>query len=79
LKNRCFRVLRKISPAYGILPKSYFPAEVTLSDTIPYATGGPADTWKGVQGDNMVCIKAFRTKTEANLEIKRVCDSPLLR
>jgi hypothetical protein len=39
LKNRCFRVLRKVAPSQGILPKSYYPEGVTLSDTIPYASG----------------------------------------
>ena len=75
MKNRCFRVLRKVSPAHGILPKSYFPPGVTLNDTIPYAAGGFADIWKGRQGDNPVCIKAFRTQTATNLDkIKRVSD-----
>jgi hypothetical protein len=43
LKNRCFRVLRELSSSQGILPKSYYPDGVTLSDTIPYASGGFAD------------------------------------
>ena len=74
LKNRCFRVLRKVSPSHGILPKSYYPDGVTLSDTIPYASGGFADIWKGQHDGNPVCVKAFRTQTAANLEkIKRVC------
>ena len=75
LKNRCFKVLRKVSPSHGILPKSYYPEGVTLSDTIPYASGGFADIWKGQQDGNHVCVKAFRTQTKANLDkIKRVCD-----
>ena len=80
LKNRCFRVLRKVSPAHAILPKSYFPAGVILNDTIPYASGGFADIWKGLQDGKLVCIKAFRTQTATNLDkIKRVCDSFALR
>ena len=74
LKNRCLRVLRKLSPSQGILPKSYYPDGVTLSDTIPYASGGFADIWKGRRGEVQVCVKAFRTQTTANLDkIKRVC------
>jgi len=74
LKNRCFRVLRKVSPSHGVLPKSYYPEGVTLSDTIPYASGGFADIWKGQRDGNQVCVKAFRTQTAANLDkIKRVC------
>ena len=74
LKNRCFRVLRKVSPSHGILPKSYYPEGVTLSDTIPYASGGFADIWKGRRDGDQVCVKAFRTQTAANLDkIKRVC------
>ena len=74
LKNRCFRVLRKVSPSHGILPKSYYPEGVALSDTIPYASGGFADVWKGQRDGKQVCVKAFRTQTAANLDkIKRVC------
>jgi len=80
LKRRYFRVLRKVSLAHGILPKSYLPTEVTLSDTVPYASGGFADIWKGLQDGNLVCIKAFQTQTAADLDkIKRVCDSSVLR
>lgn len=72
MKNRCFRVLRKVSPAHGILPKSYFLSEVTLEDSIPYASGGFADIWKGKLHGEQVCVKAFRTQTPANLgKIKR--------
>ena len=80
LKNRCFRVLRKISPTHAILPRSYFPSGVTLSDTIPYASGGFAEIWNGHLEGNQVCVKAFRTQTVTNLEkIKRVCGSSLSR
>ena len=79
LKNKCFRVLRKLSSAHGILPKSYFAAGVTLNDTIPCTSGGFADIWQGQQYGNVVCIKAFRSQTAANLDkIKRVCNSSLL-
>ena len=74
LKNRCFRVLRKVSPTHGILPKSYYLPGVTLMDTIFYAPGGFADVWKGQLDGNQVCVKAFRTQTPGNLDkIKRVC------
>jgi serine/threonine protein kinase len=73
MKNRCFKILRKVSPAHGILPKSYHLSQVTLSDTIPYASGGFADIWKGQLDGRQVCIKAFRTQAAANLDkIKRV-------
>jgi len=73
LRNRCFRVLRRALPVYGILPRSYYPPGVTLSDTIPYSSGGFADIWKGQRDGNPLCIKAFRTQTAANLNrIKRV-------
>ena len=73
LKNRCFRILRKISPTHGILPNSYFLPGVTLSDNMPYAVGGFADIWKGQRDGNQVCVKALHTRTPANLEkTKRV-------
>ena len=73
LKNRCFQILRKVSPTHGILPNSYFLPGVTLSDDIPYAAGGFADIWKGRRDGNQVCVKALRTQTPVNLEkIKRV-------
>ena len=78
LKNRCFKVLRKVSPAHGILPGSYHLLDVTLNDNIPYASGGFADIWKGQLDGHQVCVKAFRTQTAANLgKIKRVCHSVL--
>jgi hypothetical protein len=74
LKNRCFKVLRNVSPAHAVLPKSYFSLGVILVDTIPYASGGFADVWKGDQGGDQVCVKTFRTQTARNLDkIKRVC------
>lgn len=76
LRDRCFRVLRKVSPTYGVLPKSYFLSEVTLSDTVAYASGGFSDLWKGQRGGDQVCIKAFRTNMTADPDkIKRVCDA----
>jgi len=72
MKNRCFKILRKVSPAHGILPKSYYLPDVTLSDTIPYASGGFADIWKGQRDGRQVGIKAFRTQAAGNLDkIKR--------
>lgn len=79
-KNRCFKVLRKVSPAHRVLPKSYFPLGVTSGDTIPYASGGFADIWKGQKDGNRVCLKAFRTQAAENLDkIKRVCGGPIFR
>ena len=73
LKNRCFRVLRRVSPTHGILPNSYFLPGVTLSDSIPCAACGSADVWKGQLDGNQVCVKAIQTQTSANLDkIKRV-------
>jgi hypothetical protein len=73
MRNQCFKILRQVSLAHGILPKSYRPSKVTLSDTIPYASGGFADIWKGQLDGQQVCIKAFRTQAAANLDkIERV-------
>ena len=73
MKNRCFKLLREVSPAYGILPKSYHLPHLSLNDTIPYASGGFADIWKGQLDRRQVCIKAFRTQAAGNLEgTKRV-------
>ncbi|KAF9789365.1 kinase-like domain-containing protein [Thelephora terrestris] len=73
LKTRCFKVLRKVSPAHGILPKSYQLAVVTLTDDgTPYTSGRFADIWKGQLDGRQVCVKAVRTQTAANLgKIKR--------
>ena len=76
MKNRCFKILRKVAGTHGILPDSYYLVGVTLNDTIPYASGGFADIWKGLSAGQMVSVKAFRTQTVANLaKIKRVCGS----
>ena len=73
LKDRCFKALRKVSPAHSILPESYFPAGVTLNDSIPYASGGFADVWKGERNGNQVRIKAFRAQALVDPDkIKRV-------
>jgi hypothetical protein len=68
MKNRCFIILRKVSLSHCILPKSYHILQVTLSDTIPYASGGFADIWKGQLDGRQVCIKAFRTQAVVNLD-----------
>jgi hypothetical protein len=79
-KNRCFRVLRKVSPSQGFLPDSYYPEWVTLTRTVLYASGGFVDTWKGQRNGNQTFVKAFRTQTVANLnKIKRVCGAILTR
>lgn len=78
MRNRCFKVLLKLSHVYGIFTKSYHLLGLVLSDTIPYASGGYADVWKGQVDGRQVSVKAFRTQTTANLErIKRVCDNVL--
>ena len=80
LRNRCIGVLRKVSPAHGVLPKSYLPTDVTLSDDIPHALGGFVDVWKGRQNGKRVCVKAFRTKMVTNPErVKQVRGDSLLR
>jgi hypothetical protein len=74
LKNRCFKVLRKVSFAHGILPKSYQLAAVTLTEGQSYTSGRFVDIWKGQLDGRQVCVKAVRTQTAANLgKIKRVC------
>ena len=76
MKNRCFKILRKVSPVHGILPRSYYLPRVTLIDSIPYASGGYADIWKGQVDGRPVGVKAFRTQAATDLDkIKRVCDS----
>lgn len=73
LKNR---FLRKFSPVDGVLPKSYYLSGVTISEKIPFASGGFADIWKGQRHGKQVCIKAFRTEPAANLDkVKWVCGS----
>lgn len=73
LKKRCFGVLCKVVQEYGVLPGSYFQPGVTLSNDIPYASGGFVDVWKGKQDGNQVCVKAFRTQGVENPDrIKRV-------
>jgi hypothetical protein len=73
IKDRCLGILRRVSPAFGILPKSYYLPQITLSDTIPYASGKFADVWKGQLHGRQAGIKAFRTQAEEGLdEIKQV-------
>ena len=80
LRNRCIGVLRKVSPAHGVLPKSYVHTDVTLSNDIAHASGGFADVWEGRQDGKLVCVKAFRTKTAPNPErIKQVRGDSLSR
>lgn len=72
--------MRKVSSVHEILPTSYHLAEVCLSDTIPHASGGLSDVWKGQLGGDHVSLKAFRTGTGINLaKLKWVCDRTLTR
>ena len=74
LSNRGFDALGTISSAYGVLPKSYLLADVTLSGTVPYALGGSMEIWRGQQNGRQVCVKALRRGAFENLdEVKRVC------
>ena len=78
LRDRCFRVLSNASSTHGILPKSYFPPRVTLSDSTYYSSGGFADVWKGQLDGKQVCVKALRIQMLGGLDrIKRVCYSSL--
>ena len=73
VKKRCFKVLRRVVPEYNVLPKSYSPVGVTLSDNMPLAYGELSGVWEGQLNGNRVCVKTFRTQTEVDLkEIKRV-------
>ena len=79
VKERCFKVLRRVVPEYNVLPKSYSPVGVTLSDNMPFTCGVLSGVWKGQLNGNRVCVKTFRTQTEVDLnEIKRVRHSFLL-
>lgn len=62
LKGRCFAVLRKVSSAHGILPKSHHLLNVTLSGDNAHASGGSTDIWKGQFSGQQVCVKVFRTQ-----------------
>lgn len=80
LKRGCFRTLRGVSLAHGVLPTSYFLSGVELASTIPHALGGFADIWRGQRDGSQVCVKAFRIDTTADPDkIKRVCSSFLSR
>ena len=69
MKDRRFKVLRNVSPAHRILPKSYGLADVTLSDRNAYASGGSTNIWKGQLDGRQVCIKAFRTLPTSGPEV----------
>lgn len=76
LKNQYLKVLRRVSPVYGILPKSYHLNGVTLSDDIAYASGRFADIWQAQLDGRQVAVRAFRAKVEPDLsDIKRVRDT----
>ena len=73
VKQRCFKVLRRVAPVYNVLPKSYSPLGVTLSNDMPRASGVFSDIWEGQLDGNRVCVKTFRTRTEVDLKkIKQV-------
>lgn len=60
----------------GHTPSCQNPHGVALSDTTRHDLGTITDTWKGLLGDNQVCIKALRAQEAKALDkIKRVCDS----
>ena len=74
LSYRAFDALCTISSVYGVLPKSYLLTDVTMSSTIPYASGGSTEVWRGQQNGRQVCVKALRKGAVANPdEVKRVC------
>ena len=72
--DQCFKILREVSRAHEILPKSYYLTDVTLGDASLCTSGEFMDTWRAQVGGRQVYVKAFRTPETTNLDnIKRVC------
>lgn len=77
LRDRCFTILRELSKAHSVLPKSCFiPSGVALSGAPCHAHGPVMDTWNGFLDGDQVCVKALHTQkvAEGLDKIKRVCD-----
>ena len=59
--RKCLRELRTICSTRVILPPSYAPPSQPLQiDSIPFASGGSGDVYKGTIDGSNVCIKRIR-------------------
>ena len=73
-KDRWIRILCNFSRLHRVRPGSYSPSGVTLSGEKPYKAVGSVEVWKGKQGRNNVCVKAFRLLGPGTDGTKQVCD-----
>ena len=74
LGDRCFKILRKVSQAHAILPKSYYVADVALNCIDHYAPFRFANIWRAELDGRKVSMRAFPALTHESLErTKRVC------
>ena len=76
-KGRWIDILCKLSRSHGVRPKSCSPSGVTLSGEKPYKAVGSVEVWKGKQGENQVCVKAFQLLGPGADGTKQVCSCSL--
>jgi len=77
LRRKSVRILRRVCGSQAILPRSCILSDnISKEGDIAFASGGFefADIWKGRDGGNRSCVKAFRVYTADNLsKTKQVC------
>ena len=67
--RKCLRELRTICSTRVILPPSYaLPSQPLQINSIPFASGGSGDVYKGTLDRSNVCVKRIRVYTEDVLQ-----------
>lgn len=70
-------LLAKLCNACSVLPTSYnIPGDIELIRNHPHKSGGFADVWEGIYGDEKVAIKALKIyETDDRARMKKVSAS----
>ena len=73
--RKCLRELRTICSSRVILPPSYaLPSRLLEINSVPFASGGSGDVYKGSLDGSSVCVKRIRVYTKDVLQTAaKVC------
>ncbi|KAF5392047.1 hypothetical protein D9757_003181 [Collybiopsis confluens] len=69
--RRCLRILRYLSDTHHILPMSLTIADIIQHGHRPVAGGGFADIWRGILGEQPVCLKVLRLIIEPDENVRK--------
>ncbi|KIK58523.1 hypothetical protein GYMLUDRAFT_1005780 [Collybiopsis luxurians FD-317 M1] len=70
-RRRCIQILQKLSRTHHVLPPSLFLRNVALDSVSATTGGGFADIWKGLLGEQPVCLKVLRMFLDSDAKMRK--------